>query len=392
MIEKDSQKDLKLPFRKYMRPWPIPPIERIGWWIAVCLAIGYGVFVGITTSHFGKTSGQYSDQGSYVIYDEARYWAHGGAPPKDVYGPGRGGACGLWSWTHHPSGATYITAIWMYLGYPGQWAQIDILAFATALVLVALAWRNPFGSVVTGTVMLVLLYFAHGYNAYLALPYEDTWFVTCMYLCAFACMLSRPMWPAVLAAGLAAATCIAMTAFHVAIIASVLIAVHGIGWTTFKTAIAAILAWVSIFIGHLIQVWCHFGWCLDTAWSDYVTGVTAQGGATSLLYRVTNMSFHERINQLREWSVVYIREVVKGEFYPWADPVVWLMLLVCALIIPLTVRGLFSSIMFVGTLWGVFLLHPGLFPPHLHMLPRIVLLVVVGVFIVASARPKRVYI
>lgn len=370
--------------RRYYRPLPIPEIGTIGLWISRILAIAVAITIGLWTAHIGRSMPQFSDTASHVLQTEAAYWAGLGGPPPAVFGQNYNGACGLFSWTHHPPGGTYITALFLALGLPWWSAQLDVLAAAIIVLLCLVGWKSPRGSLAVAGILFLLLTYAPGYYRYLILPYEDTWVVICFFLLAAACSTARPLWPIVLATALASATCIAATPFLAAIGAAALFVNHGIGWISLRSAWWACLTWIGVFLANKIQLLCHFGWSLSAFEADYVTGATALGGGTSLLFRISGLSWTERWDGLSIIAPQYFREVVEGKYGAWTDPIFWMLLPGVMLLVPVTWRGLWGVAVFLSVLWCGFLICPGLLPPHFHSLPRLVLLIPLGVALSAA--------
>lgn len=348
-------------------------------------AVAIALLVGLDTARTAHLEPQWVDQEVVQLLGEAAYWAGCGGMPNLGRGDAAavmaryGDRCGLTSWTHHPPLPTYWAALFLATGLGnGQEATADFFAAATVVLIATLAWRSLWGALVVALVIEVCLHCAPGYSHWLTLPYEDTWAFPCLYLLAAACAMRRPLWPTVAATAVAAGACIASSSVHVAVVAGVLIAAHGVGWVTIRTALAAVAAYVAVFALHVVQVWCHTDWqwsVVRSAWFD-----------AGLAFRVAPaMSWAQRWQMATTWDGEYVREVVVNQHGAWSTPELWLLLFGCAALAVPTMRGVAGAGVFVALMAVGAVLHPNLLPPHLHMLPRYVLLLPIGVSVILAA-------
>jgi len=351
------------------------------------LAAAVGILVAALTYRIGMTTPQVADPIVGQAYNEINGWATATMVPASSYGPAIGSRCGVYYFTHHPMLAAYVAALAQRLGVLPQAMIVLGVALATALLLVQLAWRTPWGALMVASSITGALLYAPGYWSWLQHPIGHTWSVAAFYVLASAAMLARPVLPLALASFVAGWISIDATFVFAAIVAGTLFAVHGVSRTTWLAALAAIAGFVLANALHVFQIWCHYEWQWSEVMRDYFVTET---GDTSLAYRVGAIGLAERWAYVAQWVPAYAREAVLGERVHWSDPAFWAIAGLALALQPATLWGRVGVVALLAGMSSTAFFAPGLMPMHLHYLPRYVLLAPIGMLIVmaASLPPK----
>jgi hypothetical protein len=341
-----------------------------------------GLLVAAFTYHVGTTTPQFADFITGQAYMEIHGWATDTMVFETGFGPATGSRCGIYNLTHHPMFASYVAALVQRLGGSPHKAIVLGVVLATALLLLQLAWRTPWGSLMVSAGITTALVYAPGYASWLQHPVGHTWAVGAFYLLASAAMLRRPVLPLAIASFIAGWISIDAAFVFAAMVAATLFAVHGVSRTTWLAALAAIAGFVLANVLHLIQVWCRFEWQWAQVMGDYFL---TEGQDTSLTFRVGNGTLAQRWHATAHWIPAYVREAVVNEHALWSYFPFWAISLLLLALQPSTAWGRVGVLALLGGMASTGFFAPGLMPMHLHYLARYVLLVPIGMLIVMAA-------
>jgi hypothetical protein len=349
-----------------------------------------GALVGGAHLYTRETVPQFSDWVQSWAYGEMAAWRDGRPlESTPAYTYKYGSACGIGYYTHHPLLASYVgLAAERLLGVSPQRAIAAGLALSAAALVYLLTVRRSIraGLAISGA-MIASLYAAPGYARWLQHPIGDTWSVAVLYLIACAGMARRPIrWMAVVCF-VAGWVSINLTCVFAGMVAGVLFAAQGFGRTTWLAAGAAIVAFCGANLLHLAQVWCHFGWDWGMVVADYFVGLPDNGSQTSLLFRLTALPLPVRIAEAQQSISAYWREALANSHGAWTTPAWWALMLVCCVTVPRTGRGLVGAAALVAGAAATAVVAPGLLPPHLHYLPRYVVIVCLGALVCCAVAP-----
>lgn len=355
--------------------------------LAIAWALGLLVFA--LTMYRANTAGQYDDYPNAYAYAEIHAFATGTpVMATTAFGPERESSCGIFHITHHPLFAHYVAAGFEWVGLPAKLAiQLGMAVPSAALVvIVALAsWQAGLCLAIT---LCAALMFAPGYYQWLSYPLTDSWAFGCYFLAGLAAVSRRWQWLPVVTFVMAWCSINAVV-YHAAVIAGVVIAAYGVSLRAIGIGLASIAAYVVAYAMHMLQVWCHFDWDTHQVWLDYFVG---DGRNTSLMLRVSPLTFSERVRTGVDLNAQFLAEMVRNQHGSWSVGWFWLLAIpavLWALVIARSPRTGLAILAFLVLFSGTAFLVPGLLMPHLHYMPRYYLLLVFGAVIICCVEVTR---
>lgn len=349
-----------------------------------------GAIVGGAHLYTHETVPQFSDWVQDWAYNEIAAWHDGRAiAPTAAYSYSYGSACGIGYYTHHPLLASYVgLAAEELLGVSPQRAIAAGLALSAAVLVYLLTMRRSIraGLVISGAIV-ASLYAAPGYAKWLHHPIGDTWSVASLYLIGCAGLARRPIRWMTIVCFVAGWVSINLTCVFAGMVAGVLFAAQGFGRTTWYAAGAAIVAFCTANLLHLAQVWCHFGWDWSMVVADYFIGLPDNGSQTSVLLRVTGLPLSARLAAAGQSLSAYWDEAMTNQHGEWTTPLWWALLPVWSVAVPRTGRGIVGAAVMIAGAASTAVIAPGLLPPHLHYLPRYVVITCLGALVCCAVAP-----
>lgn len=340
------------------------------------------VFIFCLTIAISHIVPQHSDY--IAAHGNAEIYAWGTGRPvaaSDAYGPSRESSCGIFYFTHHPLLASYLGAVSIRLGLPGELPTQVGIAGSSALLIWLVAKYSHWGALNLFILIIGMLLGVPGYSEWLSHPIGHTWAFS-MYFVAGIVALVGPWWGIPIISSVMAAFSIDAVVYHVAIIAGVTIARFGWSWTTLKVGIYSSLGYIGVNALHLIQVWCHFDWNFTDFWNNYFVD---DGTHTSLSTRITHLPLSERMAQCWSLNAQYFMELFQNRHYKWTNPWGW-PIIIWGATVPflrfVNLRTLVAMVTFIVIFLSTAFLVPGLLAPHLHYLVRYVLLLPIGLNII----------
>lgn len=302
--------------------------------------------------------------------------------------------CGvIFDETNHPTGDLYGVMLAAGLGLAPQTAIVGGIALMAGLFVAAVAWRSAWSASLMLAAVAAAVWGYPSFHAFLALPSEGAWATGSLFLIAAAALAPRPTIPMAIAVAVAAMSSIAFVTIYAGLVAACLIAVHGVSAATWRAGAVAIAAFIGVNAARLAQTWCYAGWDWATVQDLVFTG-TGYGStgtmATSVMFRVSTMSLLERWGELWHWFPTYVQAALSPA---WSTPTMWLALMgICALQ-PVTVRSAVGAGIYWAGFLGLWILAPAAVGEvHLHLLPRLIVLLPIGTLLVlavgAAAPPQ----
>lgn len=347
-------------------------------WSNLVVAWGLGLAVFALTLYRANTTNQYNDYANSYAYAEIHAFATGEpVAATDGFGPSRESSCGIFHITHHPLLAHYIAAAFEWAGMPPKLPIQLGMAIPSAALVVIVALASLAAGIGLTVAMTGFLMFAPGYYEWLSYPLTDSWAVGCYFLAALAA-ISRRWWWLLVVTFVMAWCSINAVVYHVAIIGGVILAAYGISLRAIAIGLGTVVAYVVAYGMHMLQVWCHFDWDFNQVWLNYFVG---DGKGTSLMLRVSPMSWAERSHKGFELNAQFLAEMVRNEHGQWSYGGFWLLAIPATLwllFLARSARNALAVLVFLFLFASTAFLVPGLLMPHLHYMPRYFLLAVLG--------------
>jgi hypothetical protein len=349
------------------------------------LALCCGLSIASLTLYQARRAPQFADYIDHHAYDEIRAWIDGTqVRASKAFGPAQESQCGIFYLTHHPLLGSYLAVAAGKVGYyPRLPTQLGIALLSGAFVASCCLVSAALG---LGAAVLLVGYLlaAPGYYEWLSYPVENTWAFSMYFAAGLAGVSKRWLWiPAV--SFLMACFSIDAVVWHAAIVAGVTVAAYGLSLEAVGIGLFSVLAYCLANVLHLIQVTCHFDWNLHWTRLNYFGGYQ---GHTSLLFRVTKMSAHQRWAVCHHYLWLYLEELFRNRHAHWTTWPIWILFpasCVFFLAFIRDMRGTVGIAVFAVLFLSAGFFVPGLITPHLHYLVRYLLLFPIGLAAVINS-------
>lgn len=295
--------------------------------------------------------------------------------------------CGvIFDETNHPTGDLYGAMVAVSAGLPPVAAPIGAVAAMAGLFVAVVARRSLWSAALVAAAVVAAVWGYPSFHAFLALASEGAWATGSLFLIAAAATARRPTLPIAAAVAVAAMSSIAFVTIYAGLVAGALFAAHGVSRETWRAGAAAIVAFVGVNALRLCQTWCYTGWDW-AAVQDLVFTGTGHGSsgtmATSVMFRVTTMPLADRWAALWYWFPAYVQAALSPA---WSAPLLWIALLGIAAVHPASPRSAAGVAVLAGGFLSFWILAPGaLNENHLHLLPRLIVLLPLGMLLVLAA-------